>query len=283
MAKADGSKANTAIRVMLAATEWIIRCFAVFARYLPEVLLCSLFLVVPVVVSPVCLPYYTLYAIHHHASNIEFSRQQQQYTLQRARCIIPALGQPRPSKQSSSASKHRPAAHHRSGGVIPVTSRFLSLSLALGEQAIRQNHRQPSQQSPARSKHTAHLRTAPATPPRPPPPPPPAPSPRPRARARTTRSIITQKHPLAARPCKNGRRRARYAHPQSYLPPIAVRLPPAPAHSLVKMPNASAAPVSLLPLPPTSPKHARISHLTPSVQTSAALLSACLAHRLHKH
>ena len=170
-----------------------------------------------------------------------------------------------------------------SGGVIPVVSRFLSLSLALGEQAIRQNHRQPSQQSPARSKHTAHLRTAPATPPRPPPPPPPAPSPRPRARARTTRSIITQKHPLAARPCKNGRRRARYAHPQSYLPPIAVRLPPAPAHSLVKMPNASAAPVSLLPLPPTSPKHARISHLTPSVQTSAALLSACLAHRLHKH
>jgi hypothetical protein len=98
---------------MLAAMEWIIRCFAVFARYLPEVLLCSLFLFVPVVVSSVCLPYYTLYTIHHHASNIEFSRQQQQYTLRQARCIIPAPGQPRPSKQSSSASKHRPAAHHR--------------------------------------------------------------------------------------------------------------------------------------------------------------------------
>lgn len=103
-AKADGSKANTAIRVMLAATERIIRCFAVFARYRPEVLLCSLFLFVPVVVSSP-----TLYAIPHiHASNIESSRQQQY----RARCIIPALGQPPPSKQSS-ASKHRPAAHHR--------------------------------------------------------------------------------------------------------------------------------------------------------------------------
>lgn len=51
----------------------------------------------------------------------------------------------------------------------------------------RQNHRQPSQQPPASSKHTAHLRTAPATPPRPPPPPP--------GPARTHCSIITtQRH-----------------------------------------------------------------------------------------
>lgn len=61
-AKADGSKANTAIRVMLATTERIIRCFAVFARYLPEVLLCSLFLFAPVVDSSA-----TLYTIPTHS------------------------------------------------------------------------------------------------------------------------------------------------------------------------------------------------------------------------
>ena len=185
-AKADGSKANTAIRVMLATMERIIRCFAVFARYLPEVLLCSLFLFAPVVVSSA-----TLYTIPHTptpatldsagSSNIRCDEHGASFLLSASL---------RHQSKATQASKHRPAAASASGGVIPVTSRLLSLSLALGKEAS--NSQSASLDKTTASPHnnrqtnippTYALRTAPATPPRSPPPPPP------RSPARTQNTV----------------------------------------------------------------------------------------------
>ena len=128
-AKADGSKANTAIRVMLATMERIIRCFAVFARYRPEVLLCSLFLFVPVVVPPA-----TLYTTPTHP--------RQQHPVQPAAAAIYAVTSTVHRSYSRPASAIKAKQRKQAptgcpspscGGVIPVTSRFLSLSLALGK------------------------------------------------------------------------------------------------------------------------------------------------------
>ena len=94
----------------------------------------------------------------------------------------------------SASLRHQSKAAHASTDRLPITEWWsdpcpLPIPVPVpgsgkGKQPIclghRQNHRRPSQHSPASSKHTAHLCTAPATPPRSPPPPPP-----PRARTNT--------------------------------------------------------------------------------------------------
>jgi len=129
-AQADGSKANTAIRVMLATMERIIRCFAVFARYLPEVLLCSLFL------FAACCCFFCHLVYHHTytstpatlnsagSSNIRCDEHGASFLLSAS------LRHQSKAKQRKQAPTGCPSP---SGGVIPVTSRFLALSLALGK------------------------------------------------------------------------------------------------------------------------------------------------------
>ena len=103
-------------------------------------------------------------------------------------------------------------------------------------------------------------------------------------RAHAYCSIITPTHTHTRAPCNHGRRRARYA-----VLSTTYRCPPDPAHSLVKMPNASAAPVSHLPLSRPRPT----THASRLLHTSLRLLKPpplhyyslrCPpAHRLHKH
>lgn len=147
-------------------------------------------------------------------------------------------------------SKHQaptgyPSASERAIPVCPWTSSSSSSSSPERASPHRQNHchSQPSQQPPA----SQQTHTSPTYEQRQATPPPRCQLRHLHARAHTRRT--KQSH--TPRRC-NGRRRARYA-----VLSTTYRCPPAPAHSLsqcVKKPNASAAPVSHLPLPLT-PNH----------------------------
>lgn len=156
------------------------------------------------------VPYLLLY---HTASNIiKFSRRSH-HNSSNIRCdehgaSLLLSASLRDQSKATQASKHRPAAASASGGVIPVTSRLLSLSLALGKEAS--NSQSALLDKTTASPHNNH---------------------RPKHTTRPPTYSASNTTPLAAtaasslpcahtkhcstithtRPCKNGRRRARYA------------------------------------------------------------------------